>query len=312
MKTKNYLFVMLIALMLSACNNTNGIIPPLDEQPITITADVIQHTRAGYQSRVLMPEKFVMDISQNGDAKFNYSLVMMTKDEGANTYSADRDLLWADDTHTAAMVKAMTIPMGLNTVDATNVMEVNVSLQQNVESNVATSDLLGATSTSNGGITIIDSNINIEFQHLLSKLDISYSFASEIEGKSIVVNSITLQNICTKGGYSYANMALDATNMSYGNIAMFHSSTEDRKGTAEAIFYPYKPTEDPILVINATINNVNCNFSCPVKLNNANGFISGKRYTMNVSIIGTSVSGTTATIANGWDTNTDEESFVTE
>jgi hypothetical protein len=311
MKTKNYLFVMLIALMLSACNNTNGIIPPLDEQPITITADVIQHTRAGYQSGVLMPEKFVMDISQNGDAKFNYSLVEMTKDEGANTYSADRDLLWADDTHTA-MVKAMTIPMGLNTVDATNVMEVNVSLQQNVESNVATSDLLGATSTSNGGITITDSNINIEFQHLLSKLDISYNFASEIEGESIVVNSITLQNICTKGGYSYATMALDATNMSYGNIVMFHSSTEYRKGTAEAIFYPYKPTEDPILVINATINNVNCNFSCPVKLNNANGFIGGKRYTMNVSIIGTSVSGTTATIANGWDTNTDEESFVTE
>lgn len=302
---------MLIALMLSACNNTNGIIPPLDEQPITITADVIQHTRAGYQSGVLMPEEFVMDISQNGDAKFNYSLVKMTKDEGANTYSADRDLLWANDTHTAT-VKAMTIPMGLTTVDGTNVMKVNVSLKQDVESNVVTSDLLGATSTSNGGITITGSNINIEFQHLLSKLDISYSFASEIEGESIVVNSITLQNICTKGGYSYATMALDATNMSYGNIAMFHSSTEDRKGTAEAIFYPYKPTEDPILVINATINNVNCNFSCPVKLNNANGFIGGKRYTMNVSIIGTSVSGTTATIANGWDTNTDEESFVTE
>ena len=303
---------MLIALMLSACNNTNGIIPPLDEQPITVTADVIQYTRAGYQSGGLMPEEFVMDISQNGDAKFDYSLVKMTKDEGANTYSADRVLLWADDTPHSATVKAMTIPMGLTTVDDTNVMKVKVSLQQNVESNVATSDLLGATSTSNGGITITGSNINIEFQHLLSKLDISYSFASEIEGESIVVKSITLQNICTKGGYSYANMALDATNMSYGNIAMFHSSTEDRKGTAEAIFYPYKPTEDPILVINAKIDNVDCNFSCPVKLNDANGFIGGKRYTMNVSIIGTSVSGTTATIANGWDTNTDEESFVTE
>ena len=311
MKTKNYLFVMLIALMLSACNNTNGIIPPLDEQPITITADVIQYTRAGYQSGVLMPEEFVMDISQNGDAKFNYSLVKMTKDEGANTYSADRDLLWADDTHTAT-IKAMTIPMGLTTVNDTDVMEVNVSLQQDDESNVVASDLLGATSAPNGGITIKDSNINIEFQHLLSKLDISYSFASEIEGESIVVNSITLQNICTKGGYSYANMALDATNISYDDIAMFHSSTEVRKGTAEAIFYPYKPTEDPILVINAKIDNVDCNFSCPVKLNDANGFIGGKRYTMNVSIIGTSVSGTTATIANGWDNNTDEESFVTE
>lgn len=303
---------MLIALMLSACNNTNGIIPPLDEQPITITADVIQYTRAGYQSGGLMPEEFVMDISQNGDAKFDYSLVTMKKDEGANTYSADRVLLWADDTPHSATVKAMTIPMGLTNVDETNVMVVNVSLQQNDESNVVASDLLGATSTSNGGITIKDSNINIEFQHLLSKLDISYSFDSEIEGESIVVNSITLQNICTKGGYSYANMALDATNLSYDDIAMFHRSTKDREGTAEAIFYPYKPTVDPILVINATIDNVDCNFSCPVKLNDANGFISGKRYTMDVSIIGTSVSGTTATIANGWDTDTEEQSFVTE
>lgn len=303
---------MLIAVMLSACNNTNGIILPPDEQPITITADVIQYTRAGYQSEVLMPEEFVMDISQNGDAKFNYSRVKMTKDEGYNTYSADRVLLWADDTPHSATVKAMTIPMGLTTVDGTNVMEVNVSLEQDVESNVVASDLLGATSTSNGGITIEGSNINIEFQHLLSKLDISYSFDSEIEGESIVVNSITLQNICIKGGYSYANMALDATNMDYGNIAMFHRSTKDREGTAEAIFYPYKPTVDPILVINATIDNVVCNFSCPVKLNDANGFISGKRYTMDVSIIGTSVSGTTATIAKGWDTNTEEQSFVTE
>lgn len=303
---------MLIALMLSACNNTNGIILPPDEQPITITADVIQYTRAGYQSGGLMPEEFVMDISQNGDAKFNYSLVKMKKDEGANTYSTDHDLLWADDTPHTATVKAMTIPMGLTTVDGTNVMEVNVSLEQDVESNVVASDLLGATSVSNGGITIEGSNIHIEFQHLLSKLDISYSFAPEIEGESIDVNSITLQNICTTGGYSYANMALDATNLSYDDIAMFHRSTKDREGTAEAIFYPYKPTEDPILVINATIDNDDCNFSCPVKLNNDNGFISGKRYTMNVSIIGTSVSGTNATIANGWDTNTDEESFVTE
>lgn len=301
---------MLIVLMLSACNNTNGIIPPLDEQPITITADVIQHTRAGYQSGVLMPEEFVMDISQNGDAKFNYSLVKMTKDEGANTYSANRDLLWADESHTAT-VKAMTIPMGLTAVDGTNAMVVSVSLQQNDESNVAASDLLGATSTSNGGITIAGSNINIEFQHLLSKLDVSYEFTPEVEGKSIVVNTISLQDICINGGYSYANMALDATNLNYGNITMFHSAG-DRKGTAEAIFYPYKPTTNPTLVINATIDGENCIFSCPVKLKDANGFISGKRYTMNVSIIGTSVSGTTAAIANGWDTNTDEESFVTE
>lgn len=310
MKTKSSLIGMLAVLLLSACDKTNGIVPPLDEQPITVTADVVQHTKAGYESGVLMPEKFIMDITQSGDDKYNYSLVEMTKDAGTNTYSAPEglELLWADDTH-AATVKAMTIPMGLTAVDAEGVMEVNVSLEQNDASNVAASDLLGATSESNGGITITGNNINVEFQHLLSKLDVKYSFASEFEENTVAVNSITLQNICTTGGYSYANMAYEATSLSYGDIVMFNNISAS---TAEAIFYPYKPAENPTLLINATIDGVEYNFSCPVVPKDANGFIGGKRYTMNVYIVGSSVSGTEATISNGWDTNTDEKSFVTE
>lgn len=309
MKNKKYWHALLAVLLLSACDNSDGIIPPLDEQPITVTADVVQHSRAGYQSNVLLPEKFVMDITQTDDAKFNYSLVEMTK-KGTNTYSATdgRELLWADETHTAT-VKAMTIPFGLTTVDGTNAMPVNVSTDQTIDTNVAASDLLGATSESNGGISISGSNINIEFQHLLSKLDVAYEFTSEVEGNSIVVNSITLQNICTTGKYSYANMALGSESLGYGNVAMFKSG-EGREGTAEAIFYPYKPTNNPTLVINATIDGENCTFSCPV-VPATNGFISGKRYTMNVSIVGTSVSGTTASIAKGWEDG-GEKDFVTE
>lgn len=310
MKTKSYLLGMLAVLLLSACDKTNGIVPPLDEQPITVTADVVQRTKAGYESGVLMPEKFIMDITQSGDDKYNYSLVEMTKDAGANTYSAPEglELLWADDTHTAT-VKAMTIPMGLTAVDAEGVMEVNVSLEQNEASNVAASDLLGATSESNGGITITGNNINVEFQHLLSKLDVKYSFASEFDENTVAVNSITLQNICTTGGFSYANMALDATSLSYGDIVMFNNASAS---TAEVIFYPYIPTENPTLLINATIDDVEYDFNCPVVAKDVDGFIGGKRYTMNVYIVGSSVSGTEATISNGWDTNTDEKSFVTE
>jgi hypothetical protein len=312
MKNKNYWHALLAVLLLSACDNSDGIIPPFDEKPITVTADVIQHSRAGYQTDILMPEKFVMDITQNGEDKFNYSLVEMTK-KGTNTYSATdgRELLWADETHTAT-VKAMTIPFGLTTVDGTNAMPVNVSLEQNTEANVAASDLLGATSQSNGGITIDGTNIKINFQHLLSKLDVEYSFASEVEGESVVVNSITLQDICTTGKYSYANMALASTGLSNGNLVMFHSATTNRTGKAEAIFYPYKPTTNPTLVINATIDGVECNFSCPVVPKDAsNGFVSGKRYTMKVTIVGTSVSGTTASIAKGWEDG-GEKDFVTE
>ena len=310
MKTQKALFASLAIILLSACDNTNGIVPPLEESPITVTADITQHTRAGYESGVLLPEKFVMDISQGDDVKYNYSLVEMTKSSTDNTYSAPEgtELLWASATPAAA-IKAMTIPMGLTAVDADNVMEINVSLEQNDEDNVASSDLLGATSETNGGITIESTTINIEFQHLLSKLDITYDFSSEFDENTVVVNSLTLQNICTKGGFSYAQMDYDATDLEYGDVAMFHNTSTS---TAEAIFFPYVPTENPTLLINATIDDVEYNFTCPVVPKNANGFIGGKRYTMNVSIVGSSVSGTEATIAKGWDTNTDDESFVTE
>lgn len=299
---------MSVVLLFSACN-ANSIAPSFDEQHITVTADIAKHTKAGYESGILMPEKFVMDITQGDDVRYNYTSVEMTKDAGIDTYSAPAglELLWADDTRSAT-VKAMTVPMGLTTVDSEGVMVVNVSLEQNDASNVAASDLLGATSESNRGITIEGTDINIEFQHLLSKLVVRYEFGSEFEDNSVSVNSITIQNISTAGGYSYAEMDYVTTNLEYGDITMFHNVSAS---TAEVIFYPYKPVQNPTLLINATIDDVDYNFSCPVAAK-SDGFIGGKRYTMNISIVGSSVSGTEAIIANGWDTDTDEETFVTE
>lgn len=251
-----------------------------------------------------------MDIAQGDNVKYNYHMVEMTKSTGRNSYMATEgvELLWADDTHDA-WVKAMTIPMGLSSVDDESVMAINVSLEQNNALNVAASDVLGATSDANGGISISGSNINIEFQHLLSKLDVKYTFRSEFDENTVTVNSITLQNICTAGGYSYADMEYDSANLEFGDITMYNNTSAS---TAEAIFYPYTPSENPTLLINATIDGVEYDFLCPVVAKDANGFVGGKRYTMNVSIVGSTVDGTEASIANGWDTNTNDESFVTE
>lgn len=310
MKNRKVLFASLAIFLLSACDDINNTVPALTEQTITVTASIAQHTKAGYESGVLLPEKFVVDVNQGAEEKYNYSLVEMTKDAGTNTYSAPAgtELLWAGN-NTAPAVKAMTIPFGLTAVDPDNVMAVSVSLQQNDAANVAASDMLGATSATEGCITVSGTNINIEFQHLLSKLDVTYNFASEFNENTVAVNSITLQNICTTGGYSYAEMDYVSTNLGYGDIVMYKNASAS---TVEAIFYPYKPTENPTLLINATIDGVEYDFTCPVVAKDANGFVGGKRYTMTVTIVGSSVSGTDASIANGWDTNTEDESFVTE
>jgi hypothetical protein len=264
----------------------------------------------GYENGILLPEKFVMDIIQGDEPRFNYSLVEMTKSNSANVYFAPSnvELLWADDSHNAT-VKALTIPYGMDSVQAEGVMTIGVSREQHDAQNVAASDLLGATSQPNDGITIDANSINIEFKHLLSKLDVNIQFASEFDENSVAINSIVLQEICTSGGYSYAEMDYDTTNMEYGDITMYYNPSASK---AEAIFYPYNPTSNPTLLINATIDNVDYSFTCAVVPNSAEGFISGKRYTMGVTIVGTSVDGTDATIANGWDDNTEDESFVTE
>lgn len=310
MKTYKLLFGILAILVLPSCRKSNGNVPSFKERTITVTANISQHTKAGYENGVLMPERFIMDVTQGDQAKYNYSLLEMTKAANGNTYSpsAGIDLLWNDDSYDVT-VKAITIPMGLTMVDAENTMVINVSLEQNDASNVVASDFLGATSEANRGITIETANINIEFQHLLSKLDVKYDFGSEFDGSSAVINSITLQNVCTTGGYSYADMDYVTTNLAFGDIVMYNDTSAS---TAEAIFYPYKPTSNPSLFINATIDGVEYYFMCPVVAKDANGFVGGKRYTMNISIVGSSVNGTEASIAKGWDTNTKDESFVTE
>ena len=72
--------------------------------------------------------------------------------------------------------------------------------------------------------------------------------------------------------------------------------------TSEGIFAP-QMGENPKVVVTTDIEGVDRVFSIGVKAP-ADGFASGNRYTMNVTIGGTSVENgsVTATLANGWET----------
>ena len=101
-----------------------------------------------------------------------------------------------------------------------------------------------------------------------------------------------------------SSVALD-----YGDISMYHNEAEK---TAVAIFYPYKPVTNPILSMEVTSSNTQYTLECPLVPNSNNGFIGGKRYKVKVGIVGSTVSQASATIALGWDTDTDNQNFVTE
>ena len=298
---KRYTLILTALLAVMSCNNK---INPDTTGTIVVTATVSGLTKVGYEDGNL-PAKFVMSVDQNAASKYDY-FVEMVKEASGNQYSAAETMLWASGDHQSVSVKAMTLPYGMTSVDAVNPMTVSVSLDQNIEEDLVASDLLGASSAD--GVIIDGNNVKVAFNHLMSKLQVSYDFAPEF-GNGPTVKSIMLKNICTTGGYNFSTMDYDPSiSTALGNVGMFHNADTQ---TAEALFYPYAPSVNPTLAMYVVISGVEYELTCPV-VKSDGAFQGGRRYKLNVSIVGSSVGGTSASIISGWDTETDDQDFVTE
>ena len=291
MKTK-YLAFAAAAFMLASCSNDEDFVPQdnLKDTPITVTAGVEgMLTRAGYEDTSVLPETFYLSITQDTEdatSKYNYTNLLMTK--GAdNTYTApaSANLLWKDSNRDVE-VNAYT----------TNATTFTVQTDQSTTDGVLASDLLGAVrAAENSDISISGDNISINFRHLLCKLDVTYTWGTEFDN----VTTKTIKSVMYQGFGTDVTIDREACAVTNGtttaDIKAYVSGT-----TSEAIFAP-QMGETPKIVITTTIDGVDRVFSIGVTAP-ANGFASGNRYTMNVTIGGTSVENgsVTATLANGW------------
>jgi hypothetical protein len=301
------LFVSVISfLTIISCTKPDAVSPK--ELDIIVSADVM--TRAGYSGTETLPEKFVMDVIQNADPKYDYTAVMMEKESDQNIYypTYGTKMLWAGKAYADVKVKAMTIPYEMNEIDPTANMTVSVSTSQDIESEILKSDLLTATSD-NSDITISEDKIVINFKHQFSKLDVKYHLGSGLNASDLRINYAFLDNIRIQGEYNYSSMSfVESVNKTNGSISMYHNTEEN---LFEAIFVPYKPSVNPRLVVYATIQGVKHILTCAIAPNDANGFECGKRYMINVTINSDSITTTSVGIANGWDTIIDENVFDT-
>ena len=293
--TTKTLFILLSAVCIASCNEKIDVCDDVAAEQITVISEVSK-TKAGYEGTTVLPSKFIMNIDQD-NSNYNYSLVTMAKVDG-NTYreQGNTTLYWANNDHNNVKIKALTLPYGLDKTDFSNVMRINVCEDQRTEENVKKSDLLGAKT--GDGIVIEGNAIKINFRHLMAKLYISYSIKNSVYTSDIQVNSITLENTCIKGGYSYANMDYDSSiSKELGNIQMYHNSSNR---TAEAIFFPYVQTENAMLIVNVTINGVNKDLKCDIAFDNPQGYIGGNRYKITLEIDGNSIKSTSVTKVNDW------------
>ena len=292
MKTK-YLAFAAAAFMLASCSNDEDFVPQddLKDTPITVTADVADlKTRAGYDTENLPATFYLTMIQDTEDATslYNYTNVEMTKDEGATTYSAPEGttLLWKDGNHEAVAFNAYT-------TDGTT---FTVQTNQSTAANVLASDLLGAVKTDDdetSDIDILGHGIYVDFRHLLCKLDVTYSWGTEFASTT---NSITKVKYVGFG----SDVTLDRSTAAITNgTGITEISAFVTGQTSEAIFAPQSAT--PKIVITAMIDNVERIFSINVTAP-TDGFVSGNRYAMNVTIGGTATETGEIGIAEGWET----------
>lgn len=291
MKTK-YLTIAAAAFMLASCSNDEDFVPQdnLKDKPITVTAGVEgMLTRAGYEDTSVLPETFYLSITQDTEdatSKYNYTNLLMTK--GAdNTYTApaSANLLWKDSNRDVE-VNAYT----------TNATTFTVQTDQSTTDGVLASDLLGAVrAAENSDISISGDNISINFRHLLCKLDVTYTWGTEFNNAT----TKTIKSVVYQGFGTDVTLDREACTVTNGTASADIKAYVNEL-TSEAIFAPYV-SEAPKIVITTTIDGVDRVYSIGVTAP-ADGFASGNRYTMNVTIGGTSVENgsVTATIANGW------------
>ena len=296
MKTK-YLAFAAAAFMLASCSNDEDFVPQdnLKDTLITVTAGVEgMLTRAGYETNTdnddlsILPETFYLTVIQTDEVSpYNYYNIEMTKTVGENKYTTTDKMLWKDATR-SPFVSAYTIEGTAFTVQT----------DQSTAENVIASDLLGAIKNSgetSDDVTITGDNIGISFHHLLCKLDIAYSWGNELA----TATTKTVENVVYQGFGTNVTLDRDACTITKGetitNIKAYVSGT-----TSEAIFAPQVGTA-PKIVITALIDNVERVFSLNVTAP-TDGFISGNRYTMNVTIGGTTVETGEIKMANGWET----------
>ena len=299
MKTK-YLAFAAAAFMLASCSNDEDFVPQdnLKDTPITVTVGVEgMLTRAGYDTENL-PITFYLTVNQEGTS-YDYTNVLMTKNAGTATYSAPEGttLLWKDGNHEAAVVNAYT----------TNATTFTVQTDQSTTDGVLASDLLGAVKTDEetSDITISGNNIEVDFRHLLCKFDVTFSWGSELEVETITdksIKSVKYVGFGSEVSLDRAAASVESNDATADIVALVTDMT------SEAIFAPYvgetpkivitietTTSEDGAAVTAERVFSINVN--API-----GGFVSGNRYTMNVTIGGTAAETGEIGIAEGWET----------
>lgn len=299
MKKTNILATAALATLLAACSNDSDVFntPDYADTPIGLNVNVgPMATRAGYEQGALTEGSFGLYLTTEGtnsDERYNCTNREVKYDNGWTIQGGQ--LLWKSND--AKVTYYAYLPYTGTVSDAAN-YAFAVQTDQSSDSNVKASDFLcTGTQTATAGTAL-----DINFQHALSKLNVTLRKGSELED-GLTFTSVRLSNCATATTVNLtAGTAGTATNS--GQTITLYAATPNKQ--YECILVPQTFAQS--LKVKITDNNGKV---YTFKSDHELTFSSGKQYTLNLTVGRDKV--TTGTIsAESWDNEQQGGDLVTE
>lgn len=301
MKKANILATAALATLLAACSNDSDVLntPDYADTPIGLNVNVgPMATRAGYEQGALTEGNFGLYLTTEGtnsDERYNCTNREVKYESGWTIQGGQ--LLWKSNDATVTYYAYLPYT---GTVGNAASYAFTVQTDQSNESNVKASDLLCTGQQTATPGTALD----INFQHALSKLNVTLKKGSELEdGQNLTFTSVTLSNCATATIVNLTDgTAGTATNS--GQTITLYAATANKQ--YECILVPQ--TFNQTLKVEITDNNGKVyTFTSNKDLT----FASGEEYTLNLTVGRDKV--TTGTIsADPWGEEQQGGNLVTE
>ena len=197
MKTNKYLTMAVTALMMAACSSED--VPQVDSvtnTPIRIHAMVAElESRAGYGGTVL-PDEFYLSVANTNNPTYSYSNVSVSN--SGSGWEPASQMYWQNST-TQVTVTAATFSLD-------GAQDLAVQTDQSTEANVIASDHLYMAATSQSYAAVTDEKaegaINVNFSHLMSKVNLTITLADEFDATENPISNVTFQGTVTSRNYN--------------------------------------------------------------------------------------------------------------
>ena len=283
MKKNIFICTTMVTLVLSACNNNDNdpAVDNLKDTPIVINAGVNDlTTRAGYADNNL-PTEIGLYITNPNSGTYTYKNYKMTYADSKWTTS-DGTMLWENGTQTVNIV-AYTPYNGASGDELATKETLAVSIQSDQSAAggtaVVASDFLyykkDAETPSTGGISL-------PMGHQFSKLDVSLTLGSSLDGKAVTINSVTVGGTQLAHQFNLSTGALVANGLNGAStdiITYLQDGTAPVVKTAEAILIPQ--TAAITVKIAATVDGTDKTYSYTAA---SQAFATNTKYTLALTV----------------------------